>query len=224
MEYSSVDMAIKALKRDPAMITQAQKGIVIGVYREAEGYMFKPTRHMVNPRTRLNQWQALTNKEACLLFNELMAAACFLARAEAWHVITVTGGTPWLKQVEAQLSMYFTSQQRIDHLKKQYELMEARLTMDYSPRCGKRTQRATSNTEDFTTERASIAREIKDMERTRNQTEAAIKKLSAQQEEVLTRYYRNGESLRSVARSMRLLIPEVQRQGYEALKIMAACL
>ena len=43
MEYSSVDMAINALKRDPAIIEQALKGVVIGVYREAEGYMFKPT-------------------------------------------------------------------------------------------------------------------------------------------------------------------------------------
>ncbi len=225
MEYSSVDMAIKALKRDPSMITQAQKGIVIGIYREGEGYMFKPTRHIVNPgNTRLNQWQTLTSAEVAFLFNEPLEAACFMPATNVWRVITVTEGTPWIKQVEFQLSRYFTANKYIDYLKQQYELMEPRLTIVYTPKYSQQTRRATSSTEDFTIRQSSLSREIAEVEKQYRHMESLINALPPNQEEILTRYYGTRQNLRSTARSMRLPIAIIQQQGYEALRALAGSL
>ncbi len=223
MEYLSVDMAINALKRDPAIIEQALKGVIIGVYREAEGYIFEPTRHMVNPgNTRLNRWETLTSAEAAFLFNEPLEAACFMPTEEAWHIIAVIGTTPWIKQVEFQLSRFFTANRYIDYLKQQYELMEPRLIMDYSPHYSQQTRRATSSAEDFTVKRASLSREIAEVEKQYRRMEPLINALPPNQEEILTRYFRARQNLRSTARSMRRPIAEIQQQGYEALKALAS--
>lgn len=225
MIYSTVENAVDALKDDSDMIEQAKKGAVMGVYSEGTGFTYRPTQHKVNPvKTRLSAWTFLPGKDAAFLFGEPLEAACFLAPPGRWHTITVIAGTPWMAKVEAELIVYFSSQERINYLNQKYELMEPKITMDYTPHYSKRIQGATSGTEEFTVRRASIARELDDIKRRRERTGAALDKLPTKQVEVLTRRYRYRESLRSAARSMRLPVAEIQQQGYRAMKTLAACL
>lgn len=143
---------------------------------------------------------------------------------EVWHTIAATGRTPWIKRVEFQLSRYFTANRYIDYLKQQYELMEPRLTIVYTPKYSQQTRRATSSTEDFTIRQSSLSREIAEVEKQYRHMESLINALPPNQEEILTRYYGTRQNLRSTARSMRLPIAIIQQQGYEALRALAGSL
>lgn len=225
MIYSTVEKAISSLQDDPDIIEQARKGTIMGVYSERSGFTYRPTEHKVNPgKTRLSAWTVLPGKDAAFLFGEPLEAACFLAIPGRWHTITIIAGTPWIAKVETELVIYFSSQERINYLNQKCELLEPRMTMDYTPHYSKRSQRATCSAEEFTVKRASITRELNDLIRIRARTGAALEKISNQQVEVLVRRYRNRESLRSAAGSMRLSVREFQQQGYKAMKTLAACL